>query len=93
MDELNLDQQVQEPMTPETPEADTPIVTPTAQRRKRRKSKKQIFKEKYLPFIILGVSGLLCLSFIFGSASMGRARKSEKAKQERITQLLHGRRV
>ena len=88
MDELNLDQQVQEPVTSETPATDTPIVTPTAQRRKRRKSKKQIFKEKYLPFIILGVSGLLCLSFIFGSASMGRARKSEKAKQERITQLL-----
>ena len=100
MDELNLDLQAQEteapetndvpelPETPAIPETDTPIVTPTAQRRKRRKSKKQIFKEKYLPFIILGVSGLLCLSFIFGSVSMGRARKSEKAKQERITQLL-----
>ena len=100
MDELNLDLQAQETAAPETidvpelpetpaiPETDTPIVTPTAQRRKRRKSKKQIFKEKYLPFIILGVSGLLCLSFIFGSVSMGRARKSEKAKQERITQLL-----
>ena len=88
MDELNLDQQVQEPVTPETPETDTPIVTPTAQRRKRRKSKKQIFKEKYLPIIILGVSGLLCLSFIFGSVSMARARKAEQAKQERINQLL-----
>ena len=100
MDELNLDLQAQEteapetidvpelPETPAIPETDTPIVTPTAQRRKRRKSKKQIFKEKYLPFIILGVSGLLCLSFIFGSVSMGRTRKTEKAKQERITQLL-----
>ena len=100
MDELNLDLQAQEteapetndvpelPETPAIPETDTPIVTPTAQRRKRRKSKKQIFKEKYLPFIILGVSGLLCLSFIFGSISMGRTRKTEKAKQERITQLL-----
>ena len=88
MDEQNLEFQAQEKAAPVIPETDTPIVTPTAQRRKRRKSKKQIFKEKYLPFIILGVSGLLCLSFIFGSISLRRERDAAKAKNDRITQLL-----
>ena len=88
MDEQNLEFQAQEQAAPVIPETDTPIVTPTAQRRKRRKSKKQIFKEKYLPFIILGVSGLLCLSFIFGSISLRRERDAAKAKNDRITQLL-----
>ena len=88
MDEQNLEFQAQEQAAPVIPETDTPIVTPTAQRRKRRKSKKQIFKEKYLPFIILGVSGLLCLSFIFGSISLRRERNAAKAKNDRISQLL-----
>lgn len=88
MDEQNLEFQAQEQAAPVIPETDTPIVTPTAQRRRRRKSKKQIFKEKYLPFIILGVSGLLCLSFIFGSISLRRERDAAKAKNDRITQLL-----
>ncbi|MBQ8355224.1 MAG: hypothetical protein IJY40_06340 [Oscillospiraceae bacterium] len=88
MDEQNLEFQAQEQAAPAIPETDTPIVTPTAQRRKRRKSKKQIFKEKYLPFIILGVSGLLCLSFIFGSISLHRERDAAKAKNDRISQLL-----
>ena len=88
MDEQNLEFQAQEQAAPVIPETDTPIVTPTAQRRKRRKSKKQIFKEKYLPFIILGVSGMLCLSFIFGSISLRRERDAAKAKNDRITQLL-----
>ena len=88
MDEQNLEFQAQEQAAPAIPGSDTPIVTPTAQRRKRRKSKKQIFKEKYLPFIILGVSGLLCLSFIFGSISLRRERDAAKAKNDRITQLL-----
>ena len=55
---------------------------------RRRKSTRQIFKEKYLPFIILGVAGLLILSFIFGSLSMSRSRKNNKAQADRITQLL-----
>ena len=88
MDEQNLEFQAQEQAAPAIPGSDTPIVTPTAQRRKRRKSKKQIFKEKYLPFIILGVSGMLCLSFIFGSISLRRERDAAKAKNDRITQLL-----
>ena len=55
---------------------------------RRRKSTRQIFKEKYLPFIILGVAGLLILSFIFGSLSMNQSRKNNKAQADRITQLL-----
>jgi len=65
----------------QTPQA--PVPAP-----KRRKSKKQLFKEQYLPYIILGVAGLLCLSFIVGSITMGRDRAAEQAKQERIAQLL-----
>ena len=55
---------------------------------RRRKSTRQIFKEKYLPFLILGVAGLLILSFIFGSLSMNQSRKNNKAQADRITQLL-----
>lgn len=55
---------------------------------RRRKSPRQIFKEKYLPFLILGVAGLLILSFIFGSLSMNQSRKNNKAQADRITQLL-----
>ena len=84
MDELN-----QNPQTPEVPSPEEIDVTkPLVPRRRRRKSKQQIFKEKYLPFIILGVSVVLCLSFILGSVSRGRDRAAAKAQEERITQLL-----
>ena len=87
MDELILDPQI--PQTPEVPSAEEIDVTkPLVPRRRRRKSKQQIFKEKYLPFIILGVSVVLSLSFILGSVSRGRDRAAAKAKEERITQLL-----
>ena len=55
---------------------------------RRRKSTRQSFKEQYLPFIILGVAGLLILSFIFGSLSMNQSKKNNKAQADRITQLL-----
>lgn len=84
MDELN-----QIPQTPEVPSPEEIDVTkPLVPKRRRRKSKQQIFKEKYLPFIILGVSAVLSLSFILGSVSRGRDRAAAKAQEERITQLL-----
>ena len=84
MDELN-----QNPQTPEVPSPEEIDVTkPLVPKRRRRKSKQQIFKETYLPFIILGVSVVLSLSFILGSVSRGRDRAAAKAKEERITQLL-----
>ena len=61
---------------------------PPAPRPRRRKSKKQIFKEKYLPYIILGVSGLLCLSFIFGSLTTGREQTASRDERKRIAELL-----
>ena len=64
------------------------IQAPTPGAPRRRKSPRQIFKEKYLPFIILGVAGLLILSFIFGSLSLRSGRKNVKAREDRITQLL-----
>ena len=79
MDELNP--------TPQAPSTD-PAASPARNRSRRPKSPQQIFKEKYLPFIILGVAGLLILSFIFGSISLQRDRKAVIAKEERITQLL-----
>ena len=81
MDELN-----QNPQVPGPEEID--VTKPIVPKRKRRKSKQQIFKEKYLPFIILGVSAVLCLSFILGSVSRSRDKAAVKAKEERITQLL-----
>lgn len=87
MDELNLDPQI--PQTPEVPSPEEIDVTkPLVPRRRRRKSKQQIFKETYLPFLILGVSVVLCLSFILGSVSRDRERAAAKAQEERITQLL-----
>lgn len=88
MDELNITGQ-ELPVTPEAPVTESPIPEQIKlPNRKRRKSPKQIFKEKYLPFIILGVAGLLCLSFIFGSLGRSRDRSAAKARQDRITQLL-----
>ena len=84
MDELNQIPQTPEVPSPEEIDATKPLVP----KRRRRKSKQQIFKEKYLPFIILGVSVVLCLSFILGSVSRGRDRAAAKAQEERITQLL-----
>ena len=87
MDELNLDPQI--PQTPEVPSPEEIDVTkPLVPRRRRRKSKQQIFKEKYLPFIILSLAVALSLSFILGSVSRGQDRAAAKAKEERITQLL-----
>ena len=84
MDELN-----QIPQTPEVPSPEEIDVTkPLVPKRRRRKSQQQIFKEKYLPFLILGVSVVLCLSFILGSISRGRERAAAKAQEERIAQLL-----
>lgn len=41
---------------------------PSRQRpQRRRKSKQEIFKEKYLPRIIMGIAGVLILFFIIGS--------------------------
>lgn len=88
MDELNITGQ-ELPVTPEAPVTESPIPEQIKlPNRKRRKSPKQIFKEKYLPFIILGVAGLLCLSFILGSLGRSRDRSAAKARQDRITQLL-----
>lgn len=88
MDELNISGQ-ELPVTPEAPVTESPIPEQIKlPNRKRRKSPKQIFKEKYLPFIILGVAALLCLSFIFGSLGRSRDRDAANAKQDRIIQLL-----
>ena len=81
MDEQNLNPQV-------PGGGDSDVTKPLAERPRRTKSKKQQFKEQYLPYIILGVAGLLCLSFIVGSITMRRDRAAEKAIQDRIDQLL-----
>ena len=81
-----MDEQKLNPQVPGSDDID--ITKPLVERPKRPKSKKQLFKEQYLPYIILGVAGLLCLSFIVGSISMRRERAAEKATQERIAQLL-----
>ena len=99
MDEQNLnEQELENPVieeAPEPPVTDTPApeaieeTQPIVPKRERRKSKKQLFKETYLPFIILGVSVLLCLSFIIGSAGQSRERAEVKAREERIAELMH----
>lgn len=100
MDELNLNEQdlpvfpATEPV-PDTPEAPAAEVSaaeapadPQPAPRRRKPTRQQIFKEKYLPLIILGVAGLLILSFLFGSVSARQDRAAVEAKQDRITELL-----
>ena len=77
-----MDEKNQNPQRP----ADGAPAAPN--RRRRRPHPRQVFKEKYLPFIILGVAGLLCLSFIFGSLSQGKEQEGTKAQQDRINELL-----
>lgn len=60
-------------------------------RRRRKPSKQQIFKEFYLPTIILGLSLVLILSFVIGAlsnaidnAQQKRLEEQQKAQQESI---------
>ena len=54
-------------------------------RKRRRPSKKQIFKEFYLPTIILGLTVILMLSFVIGAISSGIDRmKQEKERKEQL---------
>ena len=60
-------------------------------RRRRKPSKLQIFKEFYLPAVILGLSVVLILSFVIGSlsnaidaAQLKREQEQQKAQQESI---------
>ncbi|MBQ4550851.1 MAG: hypothetical protein IJA49_07130 [Oscillospiraceae bacterium] len=82
------------PDMPEIPAPEAPSpgeideTKPIVPRPKRRKSRQQLFKETYLPFVILGVSVLLSLSFIFGSVGLARERAELKAREERIAELM-----
>ena len=60
-------------------------------RRRRKPSKLQIFKEFYLPAVILGLAVVLILSFVIGSlsnaidsAQLKREQEKQKAQQESI---------
>ena len=86
MDEMNLNEQ-ELPVVPEVPETPAPEVAAPPQRR-RKPHPRQVFKEKYLPWIILGAAGLLILSFLFGSISMRLERDAAKQQLDRITELL-----
>lgn len=63
-------------------------VEPTPVRRRRKPTRQQIFRERYLPFLILGAAALLILSFIIGSAGQRSTRAARDAEQSRITELL-----
>ena len=96
MDELNQNLQGAETEhgSPVVPAADSPspdeidVTRPIVPKRRRRPSPQQVFKEKYLPFLILGVAAILCLSFIFGSMSRNKDRATLKATMDRIAELL-----
>lgn len=59
-------------------EMNTNPVQPNPPKRRRRRSKLQIFKEQYLPFLIAGAALILIIIFIFGS--IGRKKDLEAAK-------------
>ena len=63
----------------------------TEGRRRRKPSKQQIFKEYYLPTVILGLSVVLILSFLIGSlsnaidsAQLKRQQEQQQAQQESL---------
>jgi len=56
---------------------DAPPVVPTPRPRRRKLSKERLIKEVYLPPIILGLAGVLCLTFIIGGIT--RAIKGGKS--------------
>ena len=79
-----------EPIVPPVPDpAEIDDSKPIVPKRERRKSKQQLFKETYLPFVILGVSVLLSICFICGSVGRARERAELKAREERIAELLN----
>ena len=79
-----------EPIVPPVPDpAEIDDSKPIVPKRERRKSKQQLFKEQYLPFVILGVSVLLSICFICGSVGRARERAELKAREERIAELLN----
>ena len=59
-----------------------PPVGPTNSRRRRKKSKAQIFKEVYLPPIIVCVTLILVLSFCIGALSNAIAQRQDEKQKE-----------
>jgi len=62
-------------------EQNTPV-TPAPRERRRRKTKMELFKEAYLPYIILLAAIVLILIFIVGAlVRNANARKEEPSAQ------------
>ena len=58
-----------------------PVQRPSAHVRKRRpKTKEELFKENTLPLIILGIAGVLILTFIIGSIVRGAQKRKVEAE-------------
>jgi len=50
---------------------DQPLTQQPAHSRRRRKTKMEIIKESYLPYIFLMTAALICLIFIIGALIRG----------------------
>ena len=57
------------------PEQRTAAPTQRSRGERRRKTKQELFKENTLPLIILGIAGVLILTFIIGSIVRGVQRR------------------
>lgn len=93
MDEMNMDDQNLDFELPEFPpqvpsSGDTDDTKPLVPKRPRKPHPHQVFKEQYLPFLILGAAALLIVIFLFGSASQHRTRAANEAQNARIAELL-----
>ncbi len=100
-DELVPEQELPPEETPpmETPPAQTApeevpspdeidVTKPIVPKRVRRPSPTQIFKEQYLPFLILGVAAVMIVVFLFGSISNRRDQTARENQKARIEALL-----
>ena len=79
-----------------TAEEINPPVDPSDPKRRRKKSKVQVFKEFYLPTIIAGLALVLMLSFVIGSLGNAIDRhkiKKEEAEKESLYQESEAERV
>ncbi len=61
---------------------------PARRRRKPKPTPMQIFKEQYLPFLILAVAAVMIVIFLFGAAANRKPSTPPSTEKDRIQELL-----
>lgn len=67
---------------------DESVSTPVRRPVRRRKTKMQIFKEVYLPYLILFIAAIVIIIFIIGASVRNAAEKKADTASFSVTQTL-----